>query len=61
MENMINRTKDPFLMLLKEKLKELDRQLENTNRTHNEDDFKILIGKQAFAEDLIYEIQGAAA
>lgn len=48
-------------MLLKEKREELDKQLENTNRTHNEDDFKILIGKQAFAEDLIYEIQGAAA
>ncbi len=48
-------------MLLKEKREELDKQLENTNRTHNEDALKILIGKQAFAEDLIYEIQGAAA
>jgi hypothetical protein len=61
MKNMINRTRDPFLMLLKEKLKELDKQLENTNQACNEDDFKILIGKQAFAEDLIYEIQGAVA
>ena len=48
-------------MLLKKKLKELDKQLENTNQACNEDDFKILIGKQAFAEDLIYEIQGAVA
>ena len=61
MKNMINRTRDPFLMLLKEKLKELDKQLENTNQACNEDDFKILIGKQAFAEDLIHEIQGAVA
>ena len=55
---MINRAR--VLILLKGKLEELDKQLENTNRTYNEDDFKILIGKQAFAEDLIYEIQGAA-
>ena len=61
MKNMINRTRDPFLMLLKEKLKELDKQLENTNQACNEDDFKILIGKQALAEDLIYEIQSAVA
>ena len=58
MKNMINRAR--VLILLKGKLEELDKQLENTNRTYNEDDFKILIGKQAFAEDLIYEIQGAA-
>ena len=61
MKNMINRTRDPFLMLLKKKLKELDKQLENTNQACNEDDFKILIGKQALAEDLIYEVQGAGA
>ena len=61
MKNMINRTRDPLLMLLKKKLKELDKQLENTNQACNEDDFKILIGKQALAEDLIYEIQGAGA
>ena len=50
-----------LLKLLKEKLKELDQQLENTNQVCNEDDFKILIGKQALAEDLMHELQGAAA
>ena len=48
-------------MLLKKKLKDLDKQLENTHQACNEDDFKILMGKQALAEDLIYEIQGAVA
>ena len=46
-------------LLLEKKLRELDKQLENSGKEFNTDDFKILIGKQAHAEDLMYEIQGA--
>lgn len=59
MKNEQDKSMAFLLMLLKEKLKELDQQLENTNQVCNEDDFKILIGKQALAEDLMHELQGA--
>ena len=46
-------------MLLKEKLRDLEKQFKNTNQVCNEDDSKILIGNQARAEDLMHELQGA--
>ena len=59
MKNEQDKSMAFLLKLLKEKLKELDQQLENTNQVCNEDDFKILIGNQARAEDLMHELQGA--
>ena len=61
MKNIQDRSMDPLLNLLQVKLKELDKQLENTNHACNGDDFKILLGKHAFAEELIHEYQGASS
>lgn len=43
--------------LLKKQLQELDKQLENSDPEFNTDDFKILLGKHALAEELIHKIQ----
>ena len=47
--------------LLKKKLKALDAQLEKSFKSPNSDDFKILLGKHALAEELIHEHQGASS
>ena len=38
--------------LLKKQLQELDKQLENSAKEFNTDDFKILLGKHALAKEL---------
>ena len=43
--------------LLKKQLQELDKQLDNSDPEFNTDDFKILLGKHALAEELIHKIQ----
>tara|TARA_B100000959_G_C14960173_1_gene615464 strand:- start:285 stop:473 length:189 start_codon:yes stop_codon:yes gene_type:complete len=43
--------------LLEKQLQELDKQLENSDTEFNTDDFKILLGKHALAEELIHKIQ----
>ena len=45
--------------LLEKQLQELDEQLENSDTEFNADDFKILLGKHALAEELIHKIQSA--
>ena len=47
--------------LLEKKLQELDKQLENSGKEFYPDDFKILLGKHALAEELIHEVQGVAS
>ena len=43
--------------LLEKQLRELDKQLENSDTEFNTDDFKILLGKHALAEELIHKIR----
>lgn len=47
--------------LLEKKLQELDKQLENSGKEFYPDDFKVLLGKLALAEELIHEIQATAS
>ena len=61
MNNKQDTSVNLLLKILEEKLKELDYQMDNTDQASNEDDFKILIGKQAFAEDLMHKLQSVAA
>lgn len=46
---------------LGKKLRDLDRQLEDSGKDFNTDDFKVLLGKHALAEELIHELQGAVS
>ena len=46
---------------LEKKLRELDKQLEDCGKEFNTDDFKVLLGKHALAEELIHELQGAVS
>ena len=58
--NMDNKATKLLRSLLEKKLQELDKQLENSGTEFNTDDFKILLGKHALAEELIHEVQRVA-
>ena len=47
--------------LLEKQLQELNKQLENSDTEFNTDDFKILLGKHALAEELIHKIQSTSS
>ena len=57
---MDNKAMKLLRSLLEKKLLELDKQLENSGTEFNTDDFKILLGKHALAEELIHEVQRVA-
>ena len=57
---MDNKAMKLLRSLLEKKLRELDKQLENSGTEFNTDDFKILLGKHALAEELIHEVQRVA-
>jgi hypothetical protein len=58
--NTDNKAMKLLRSLLEKKLQELDKQLENSGTEFNTDDFKILLGKHALAEELIHEVQRVA-
>ena len=59
--NTDNKAMKLLRSLLEKKLQELDKQLENSEKEFYTDDFKILLGKHALAEELIHEVQGVAS
>lgn len=59
--NTDNKAMKLLRSLLEKKLQELDKQLENSGKEFYPDDFKVLLGKLALAEELIHEIQATAS
>jgi len=59
--NTDNKAMEILRARLEKKLRELDKQLEDSGKEFNTDDFKVLLGKHALAEELIHELQGAVS
>ena len=59
--NTDNKAMEFFRVRLEKKLRDLDKQLEGSGKVFNTDDFKVLLGKHALAEELIHELQSAVS